>query len=61
MLYTVKEVAILLKVHPATITRALTNGDIKGIRPLNGKGKKGHWRIQEDQVQKLLGGAKCKK
>lgn len=55
-LYTVKELAELLRVHPATVTRALVSGAIKGFRPLSKLGGRSHWRIGQAEVNRLMGG-----
>lgn len=55
-LYTVRELADMLRVHPATVTRALVAGSIKGIRPLSKSGGSGHWRIPTTEVERLVGG-----
>lgn len=50
-LWTVKELARELRVHPATVTRALVKGQIKGVRPMGS----GHWRVTQQEVERLLG------
>lgn len=50
-LYTVQEVAELLKLHPGSVNKLLINGELKGTR----LGSKGNWRITEDQIREFLG------
>lgn len=54
-LWTVRELADYLKLHPATITRKLVDGAIKGIRPMSFNGTKAHWRITQVEVDRLIG------
>ena len=46
-MFTVNEVASLLKVHRNTIFKALQKGKIKGIKI------GGVWRISEEEVEKI--------
>ena len=45
-----------MRVHPATVTRALVSGTIKGFRPLSKLGGRSHWRIGQAEVNRLMGG-----
>ena len=52
MLYTVKEVAAMLKLNPETIKRMIYRGDLQAA-------KVGRvWRIEETEIQRLLRGGK---
>lgn len=46
-MFTVKEIAEMLKVNPMTIFRALNNGKIKGVK------FGGIWRVSEEEVERL--------
>jgi excisionase family DNA binding protein len=48
-IYTVDEVAEILKVHPRTVRRKITDGDIKAVRV----GRQ--YRISQDELDKLCG------
>ena len=55
-IYTVKELAILMQVHPATITRAIKRGEIKAFKPF--AGDKGKWRISQAEVERVCQGVR---
>ena len=46
-MYTVKELAEILKVHQQTIFKALERGKIKGIK------LGGAWRISEEELERI--------
>lgn len=48
--YTVKEVAAILRLHPQTVVRLLKDGDLRGA--LIGR----EWRISDEAVREYLGG-----
>lgn len=48
LVYTVKEVADLLKLNPETIKRMIRRGDLKGKKIANS------WRVPREEVERLL-------
>lgn len=50
MLYTVKEVAKILKVCTKTVTNWLNDGTIKGFKP------RGQWRITSEELERIKEG-----
>lgn len=48
---TVKEFSEKMKMHPATVRRAIRNGKIYAMRP--GIGKKSRYRIAESEIERL--------
>jgi excisionase family DNA binding protein len=50
-LYTVEQIAGLLELHPRTIRRFIREGKLEAVKV------GGEWRIREEDVEKLAGGA----
>lgn len=48
-MFTIKEVANMLKMHPVTIYRYCESGKIKGVKIGN------VWRISEIEVNRIMG------
>jgi excisionase family DNA binding protein len=48
-LYTVVEVASILKVHQLTVVRNIKNGKLKAVKVF------GNWRIKKSDLDKLIG------
>jgi excisionase family DNA binding protein len=57
-LYTVNEIAKILKLAVGQVYLYLKNGKLQGIK-LSGKGKQFHWRVPESALQDFLGFNKC--
>jgi excisionase family DNA binding protein len=50
VLYTVKEVADILRVREITVRRQIASGKIKAIKMLGG------WRIKQEELDRILRG-----
>lgn len=49
VVYTIEEVARILKVSTDTIRRMITDGELEAVKV------RGQWRIKKESVDKLLG------